>query len=654
MTGLPAEGRRRVAISTISPQVDGGRYPVKAIVGDRMPVHVDAFPDGHGEIRVVLRHRPSGARDWVETEMTGPVDDRWRADLVLSTIGLHGYDVAAWLDPWRSWRRDLGVRVDEVVLTDVDLDIGQDLVASAASRARGADAARLGEMAASLGEHSSVAVEIALSNELSTLMDRHPDRRFESTLATPLSLIVDPVHAQFGAWYELFPRSTSPTTGRHGTLHDVIGRLDYIGDLGFDVLYLPPIHPIGQSHRKGPDGSLTAAPGDPGVPWAIGDATGGHMAIHAELGGIDDFDALVAAAGERGIHVALDLAFQTSPDHPWVSEHRDWFRDRPDGTIQYAENPPKKYEDALPLDFETGDWHDLWAECLKIVRYWMDHGVRIFRVDNPHTKPFAFWEWLITAVKTSDPDVIFLAEAFTRPKVMYHLANIGFSQSYTYFTWRNEREELESYFEEITRPPVSLTFRPNLFANTPDILHAYLQQGGRTAFEIRFVLAATLGASYGVYGPPFELAEGQARTEGSEDYLGSEKYELRHWDLADPRSIAPLIGRINTLRRDHPALQTDRYLHFHASRDQSVIAYSKRDDAGTDVILTVVNLDARADRRSRIRLDPVSLDLPAPDIYAKDLIDGKTIRFGAAGFDADLGPATRPFAIYRITPTEPI
>ena len=654
MTGLPTEGRRRVAIGAISPDVDGGRFALKAIVGDHLPISVDAFPDGHDEIRVVLRHRPPGRTEWAEIEMAGPDNDSWTADLELDVIGRHEVDVAAWVDDWRSWRRDLRIRADGGVVTDIDLAIGANLISAAAERATGVDSDRLDVLAAriSLGGRQPDAVAAALDEASRELMHRYPDRQHESRLDRPRAVVVDPTHARFGAWYELFPRSASTEPGRHGTLRDVIDRLAYVEKMGFDVLYLPPIHPIGTSHRKGPNDSLGAGPDDPGVPWAIGDASGGHTAVHAQLGDIDDLDALVAAAQERGIRIALDLALQASPDHPWVEAHRDWFRERPDGTIQYAENPPKKYQDALPLDFETHDWQGLWAESLAIVRYWIDHGVRIFRVDNPHTKPFAFWEWLISEVKRVDADVIFLAEAFTRPKVMYHLAKLGFSQSYTYFTWRNTRAELETYFDEITGRPVSDTFRANLFTNTPDILHAYLQTGGRTAFEIRLVLAATLGATYGIYGPPFELTEATPRATGTEEYLDSEKYQVRTWDLADPRSVAPLISRINAIRQAHPALHSDRHLHFHGSSDDAVIAYSKRDDAGRDVILTVVNLDPHLDHSSRITLDPGPIGLDDDEIAAVDILEGGDSRFVDGELDIELGPNAQPFVIYQLSDPE--
>jgi starch synthase (maltosyl-transferring) len=649
MTPLPDEGRHRVVIDRVLPHIDGGRFAIKRIVGDELTVGADVFADGHDEISVRLLHLRPGTETRHEIEMRGPDQDRWTATIRLDVIGCHEYSVAAWVDHFGSWRRDLHVRISEDVVTSVDLEIGAGFVRAAADRADGPDRDRLLELATVLAANIDVAMEDAIGDELAVLMQRYPDRRFESTLDRPLLVVVDPAHARFGAWYELFPRSTSTEAGRHGTFRDVIARLDYVAELGFDVLYLPPIHPIGTAFRKGPNDSPVAGPGDPGVPWAIGDASGGHTAIHAELGSNADFDALVTAAAERGMRIALDLAFQASPDHPWVEQHRDWFRARPDGRIQYAENPPKRYEDTYPLDFESDDWAGLWRELLSVVRFWMDKGVRIFRVDNPHTKPFDFWQWLIGEVKSSDPDVLFLAEAFTRPRLMYRLAKVGFSQSYTYFTWRNSKDELTRYFKEITRPPVSETFRINLFTNTPDILHAYLQEGGRAAFEARLVLAATLGATYGVYGPPFELLEDVPREPGSEEYLASEKYQLRTWDLDDASSIAPLMRKVNTIRRAHPALQSDERLRFRSTSDDAVIAYTKHTADNTDVVLMVVNLDPSSVRSAHVSLPLDVLGLGHDGVRAHELLRDDTIDIRGDGLHVTLDPENLPAAIYHLT-----
>ena len=443
------------------------------------------------------------------------------------------------------------------------------------------------------------------------------------TFEPTLEIVVDPVHARFSSWYELFPRSTSPKAGRHGTLRDVIDRLAYVHGLGFDVLYLPPIHPIGTTFRKGPNNVTSSGPDDPGVPWAIGGPDGGHTAIHPDLGTIDDFDALVEAAGARGIRIALDIAFQVSPDHPFVREHPTWFRQRPDGTVQYAENPPKKYQDIYPFDFESEDWQSLWHELCSIFEFWIGHGVEIFRVDNPHTKAFPFWEWALGELKRAHPEALFLAEAFTRPKVMYRLAKVGFSQSYTYFTWRTHKQELTEYFQELTHPPVSEFFRPNVWPNTPDILHETLQTGGRPMFEARFVMAATLAATYGIYGPAFELLEHVPREPGSEEYLNSEKYEIRTWDLEQPDSLAPLIREVNRIRREHPALQSNERLVFHDIDDDALLAYTKQSADGRDTVLTVVSLDPHARRAGTLRLHHGALDLdPGRGVVATDLLEG--------------------------------
>jgi starch synthase (maltosyl-transferring) len=435
------------------------------------------------------------------------------------------------------------------------------------------------------------ATEVALDPELGQLMDAAPDRRHVANYGRELRVVVDRERARFSTWYELFPRSTSAEPARHGTFKDLEARLPYVAGMGFDVLYLPPIHPIGRSHRKGKNNVTTPEPRAPGSPWAIGSEQGGHTAVHPDLGTIEDFDRLVERARDFDLEVALDLAYQCSPDHPWVTEHPEWFRHRPDGTIQYAENPPKKYQDIYPLDFETEAWPELWEELERVVEFWIGHGIRIFRVDNPHTKPFAFWEWLIEGVKAEHPDVIFLAEAFTRPKVMYRLAKLGFTQSYTYFAWRNAKWELESYFTELTQTEVAEFFRPNLWPNTPDILTEALQTGGRGAFMNRVILAATLGASYGIYGPAYELMERKPLQPGTEEYLHSEKYEIRYWNLDRPDSLAEFIARLNRIRRENPALQTDRGLRFHEVENEQLIAYSKSDEAGRNVIITVVNLD---------------------------------------------------------------
>jgi len=444
-------------------------------------------------------------------------------------------------------------------------------------------------------------------------MRRRLDRQPEN-ISRICTVTVEPGHARFSSWYEFFPRSSVDGTDQPNTLSDALDRLDYIADLGFDIVYLPPIHPIGTSFRKGANNTLVAGPNDPGSPWAIGSAAGGHTAIEPGLGTMSDFIAFREEAERLGLEVALDLAWQASPDHPWVREHPEWFRHRPDGTIRYAENPPKKYQDIYPFDYESDDWRALWLGLLEVARFWIAHGVRVFRVDNPHTKPFRFWEWFIDRIHADDPDVIFLSEAFTRPKVMHYLAKVGFTQSYTYFTWRNTKAELTEYFTELTQTPVAEYLRPNLFANTPDILHAYLQHGGRPAFEARLLLAATLGASYGIYSG-FELCEARALKPGSEEYADSEKYQYRQWDWGRAGNISELICRVNRIRREHAALQQDRTLQFHGTDNDEIIAYSKTSTDG-DRVLTIVNLDPHHTQHGFV-------DTPVEaDVYTvRDLLD---------------------------------
>jgi starch synthase (maltosyl-transferring) len=647
------EGRRRAVVEGLAPQVDDGRFPIKRTVGDRVVVEADAFLDGHDVVTVVLLHRRAAVSGWSEVPMVALGNDRWRAEFTVNHLGRYLYTVTAWADRFETWRRDLAKRVEAGQDVGVDLLVGAALVADAAERADDDDRAMLETWATELRGDGSLAGRTSLARDadLAELMARHPDRRLATTYDRELPVVVDPIRARFSTWYELFPRSTSPEPGRHGTFRDVIDRLPYVAGMGFDVLYLPPIHPIGRTFRKGVNNATRAGPADPGVPWAIGGPEGGHTAIDPDLGTLDDFHELITAAERRGISIALDLAFQCSPDHPFVREHPTWFRQRPDGSVQYAENPPKKYEDIYPFDFESPDWRELWAALADIVRYWVGQGVSILRVDNPHTKPFPFWAWLIDQIKAEHPDVLFLAEAFTRPKVMYRLAKIGFSQSYTYFTWRNSKEELTEYFTELTRTNLREFFRANAWPNTPDILHEVLQHGGRPAFEFRLVLAATLSASYGIYGPAFELMEHTAREPGSEEYLNSEKYELRHWDIDRPDSLAPLVGRVNRIRHEHRALQANDGLEFHPISDERLIAYSKRTADLSDVVLTIVNLDPHHVRGGTLELPLEELGIdPAGPYEAEDLLNGTTYLWQGPRNRLELDPATSPASVLHIRP----
>jgi starch synthase (maltosyl-transferring) len=506
--------------------------------------------------------------------------------------GRYEYTLEAWVDHFASWQHGLSKKVAAGQDVESELLEGAALVSEAAERASGSDAIWLEEQAATLAAPSEAEsrAKLALSEDLGAQMARYPDRGNASRYRHTLHVQVERERARSGAWYEFFPRSCASEAGENGTFRDCEERLSYIASMGFDVVYLPPIHPIGHTHRKGPNNVPSGSREDPGSPWAIGAEEGGHKAVHPALGSLADFDHLVAKASELGLEIALDLAFQCSPDHPYVKSHPEWFRWRPDGTIQYAENPPKKYQDIYPLNFECEHWQELWEELKSVVLFWIDHGISIFRVDNPHTKPFAFWEWLIGDVRRQHPHVIFLSEAFARPRIMNHLAKVGFSQSYSYYTWRNTKPEIESYFTELVQAPVEDYFRANLFANTPDILPEYLQTGQRAAFQVRVTLAATLSGSYGIYGPPFELCESDA-IPGTEEYRDSEKYQIRHWDLDRSGNIRDYIARLNEIRREAPVLTQGGAPTFYTVDNDRLIAYGRTTEDLAEIVIVVVNLD---------------------------------------------------------------
>jgi len=628
----------RVVIERVEPEIDCGRYPAKRVAGETLVVSATIFADGHDRLAAVLKHRGAGEQGWHETAMVPSADDRWQAAFPVPVVGRYEYTVEAWVDAFATWRWGFDRKVAAGQDVASELREGAALVAAAARRAGGDDASWLAEQARLLERD-------AAAPELASRMARHPDRSRGASYGRILAVDVERERAAFGAWYECFPRSTAAEPGRHGTLRDLADRLPYVASMGFDVLYLPPIHPIGRSHRKGPNNTEAAGPGDPGSPWAIGAAEGGHTAIHPELGTLADFDDVVGRARALGIEIALDLAFQTSPDHPWVTAHPEWFRRRPDGTIQYAENPPKRYQDVYPLDFESGG-QALRDELLGVVLFWVARGVAIFRVDNPHTKPFAFWEWLIAEVRRRHPEVVFLAEAFTRPSVMRHLAKVGFSQSYTYFTWRNTKAELVAYVTELRSPPVRDYMRPNFFVNTPDILHEYLQTGGRPAFQARLVLAATLAESYGVYGPPFELAVTDA-VPGTEDYRDSEKYQVRHWRVDDPYSLRPLVTRVNEIRRAHAALRPGSRLRFVPTDNEQLVAYLRVAD--DDVLVVVVSLDPHHPQSGHVELPVDVLDLdPVRPYQAEDLLGGgRYLWYGVRNYVA-LDPQALPAHVFQL------
>ncbi len=644
-------GRKRVVIEGVKPEIDCGQFPIKRTVGEKVVVEADMFTYGHDAVSCVLLHRKEDESEWTESPMDFLVNDRWRGAFRVMELGQYRYTVQAWPDYFRAWRQGLVKKVEAGQDVAIDLQIGADLVEEGSRRASGSDRDRLRECAASLRSQREPAkkIPLAVGEDLARMIAKYPDRRFATTYEKELTVVVDRQKARYSAWYELFPRSCAPETGNHGTFRDCEARLSDIASMGFDVLYLPPIHPIGRTHRKGKNNSPGAGPDDPGSPWAIGSDEGGHKDVHPQLGTLEDFRRLLAKAAEHGIEVAIDLAFQCTPDHPYVKEHPEWFRWRPDGTVQYAENPPKKYEDIYPLNFETDHWKELWEELKSVVDFWIDQGIQIFRVDNPHTKPFSFWEWLIREVKKDHPEVIFLAEAFTRPKVMYHLAKIGFTQSYTYFAWRNTKWELSQYLIELTQTHVAEYLRPNLWPNTPDILTEYLQMGGRPAFMARVVLAATLGANYGIYGPAFELCENRPREWGSEEYLDSEKYEIKNWDLSKPENMRDFITRVNRIRRENPALQSDWKPRFHNVDNEQLICYSKHTEDLSNIVLVVVNLDPHHTHAGWVELPLEKLGLDAQQPYqVHDLLgDARFLWHGARNY-VELNPHIVPAHIFRV------
>jgi starch synthase (maltosyl-transferring) len=577
--------------------------------------------------------------------------DRWRGEFSVQSVGQYEYTVEGWIDRFTTWRNDLIKRIAAGQDIRVELLIGAQVIEEVAARAMGEDADLFRRFIHRLREKKDEesGKNAALDSELLNAVQRYPERDLVTRYEKQLAVVVDREKARFSTWYELFPRSCSPEPGRHGKLRDCEARLPYITSMGFDVVYLPPIHPIGQTLRKGKNNSISAQPDDVGSPWAIGSKEGGHISIHPQLGTLEDFKKFIASANGYGLEVALDIAFQCTPDHPYIKQHREWFRTRPDGTIQYAENPPKLYQDIFPLDFENREWHALWVELKDIVLFWIKQGVRIFRVDNPHTKPIAFWEWLISGIKEQYPEVIFLAEAFTRPHVMYRLAKVGFSQSYTYFAWRNTKQELTDYFNELTQTEVREYFRPNLWPNTPDILPEFLQVGGRPAFMIRFILAATLGSSYGIYGPAYELCENTPYQPGSEEYLNSEKYELKHRDLDAARSLKEFIARINRIRKQNPALQSNRNLRFHGTDNPSLICYSKATDDLSNIIIVIANLDSFHGQTGWVDLDLNSLGLEATQAFeVHDLLgEGRFLWQGARNY-VELMPESLPAHILQV------
>ena len=640
----------RIIIERVRPELDCGRYPIKREVGDLLEVSADIFKDGHDAIAAVLRYRRRADDGWLEVEMRHVGNDRWTASVVLTENTRYVYTLQAFPDHFATWREELEKKTAAGLDVALELREGRAIIEEARGRSSPDDHGLLNSaIAVAVGGDQAAAVHHLLGNDLAATMQRSRSRAGAATYGRELEVVVDRVAARYAAWYEFFPRSAGTVPGRSATLREAAARLPAIAAMGFDVVYLLPVHPIGRTHRKGPNNSLVAGPDDPGVPYAIGSADGGHDAISPDLGTLDDFRAFVAAAHGLALEVALDLAIQTSPDHPWVAAHPDWFHIRPDGSIRYAENPPKKYQDIYPINFDSPDWRNLWAELKRIVLFWVEQGVTTFRVDNPHTKPIAFWEWLIAEVQRAHPDVLFLSEAFTRPKVMKALAKAGFTQSYTYFTWRNFKRELAEYFTELTQTEVAEYMRGNLFPNTHDILPYILQEGGRPAFKIRLALAATLSSVYGIYSG-FELCEATA-VPGKEEYLRSEKYEHKVWDWDRPGNIVDYVASMNAIRRRHPALQEYDNLRFFSSDDENVLCYGKATADRSDIVLIVVNVDPFGTHETTIRLPLAELGIEEAEPYrVDDLLSGETHLWTGGEQRLRLDPHEEPARLFALRP----
>ena len=643
---------KRVVIENVSPAVDKGRFPARRAINETVTISADIFVDGHDHLAARLLYRRAGDSRWRHLPMQLLVNDLWQASFIPHETGIYEYTVTAWIDRFDTWRSQVSKKRAGGQNVSVELMEGARMAKEAAERAKKEDADQLNRLAEQLmSPEAAKNPEVFLTDTVfAGFMARYPDLSSQVDYPKVLPLRVEPRKALYSTWYEMFPRSCADDDpARHGTFKDCITRLPYIAGMGFDVLYLPPIHPIGRSHRKGKNNTVRAEPNDPGSPWAIGGAEGGHTSIHPALGTMEDFLQLVDRAKEYGIDIALDMAFQCSPDHPYVTDHPEWFHWRADGTVQYAENPPKKYQDIYPFAFESPHYESLRQELLEVIHFWIDKGIRIFRIDNPHTKPLRFWEWLIEDCKKAYPETIFLAEAFTRPKTMYRLAKGGFTQSYTYFTWRNLKWEIAQYFDTLTQTHVKEFFWPNLWPNTPDILPEFLQLGGRPAFILRLMLAATLSSSYGIYGPAFELCVNQPLAPGGEEYMDSEKYEIHHWVLETPHTIRPFITRINRIRRENPALQQTRNLMFHKVDKEEILCFSKYTDDFSNIIFVAANLDPHHTHSTWVRLPFEKMGVPVEKSFQMhDLVSDARYLWHEGHNYLEIDPGVVPVQVFRI------
>ncbi|NMM48168.1 alpha-1,4-glucan--maltose-1-phosphate maltosyltransferase [Marinigracilibium pacificum] len=644
------QGQSRVIIESVSPEINNGQFYAKAIEDKKFRVECDLFGDGHDVVNGALLYKPSNSKTWKEIPLNHIINDRWYAEFIPKKQGIYNFKIEGWVDHQLNWRYELKRKVDAGQIVDVELLDGIKYLKDLLKRVSKSEKTYL-LSGVDLFEKGSIkeTIDYALGNKLIGIFNKYPRKDFKTTYDNDLTVYVDRKKALFSSWYEFFPRSAGNESGKHGTFKDCIERLPYVAELGFDVLYFPPVHPIGMPHRKGKNNTVVAKPDDVGSPWAIGGENGGHKVIHPDLGTFEDFKSLINHAKELGIEVAMDYALQCAPDHPYVKEHPDWFKWRADGTVQYAENPPKKYQDILPINFETKDWKNLWKELHSILEFWIEAGVTIFRVDNPHTKPYKFWHWVIYEVKANHPDIIFLSEAFTRPKVMHELAKVGFTQSYSYYTWRNSRHEIEEYMDELVNGDGKYYFRPNFWPNTPDINPYSLQNGHPAMFMSRFFMAATLSSNYGIYGPVFENMIFEAFP-GKEEYMNSEKYELKNWSWEIDTKLKHIIKKVNELRKIHPALQ-DTYNYKACNIDnEQIIAYYKESEDKKDQLLMVVNLDPHYTQSGWLQLPLDLLEEKAGHHFTvTDLLSENSYLWDKEWNFVELNPASIPFHLFKIT-----
>jgi len=641
-------GKKRVVITNVMPIIEGGAYPAKGVVTDEFLITADVFTDGHDEVAAAVLLKHISDKTWTELPMTFTNNDRWHLSFYPEKTGRYQFQVQGWVDHFSTWRKGLVKKYDAGQDIDVELQIGAQIIEEAAARAGKKESSNLLKLAKKLTSSANEdAILVATNDELAEQIFTCRNEALVTRFPTIAEFEIEVKRASFSTWYELFPRSASAETGAHGTFKDVQKLLPRVAEMGFDTLYFPPIHPIGEQKRKGRNNSLTPTENDPGSPWAIGNRLGGHKDIHPQLGTLNDFQDLIAAARDLNIELAMDIAYQCAPDHPYVKEHPQWFKWRPDGTVQYAENPPKKYEDILPFNFETEDWENLWIELKSIIDFWIDKGINIFRIDNPHTKSFAFWEWMIGEVRKDHPQVIFLAEAFTRPRIMERLAKAGFNQSYTYFTWRNTAKEIETYMKELTKTEMRYYFRPNFWPNTPDILPPELTYGGETAHIRRLILAATLSSSYGLYGPVYEFGFTQPMA-GKEEYIDNEKYEIKQWDWSANTRIKELITRVNTIRKENTALQNTYNIEFAKCTNEQIVCFVKTDKRTGNQLIVVVNMDNWNTQSGEVTLPVVEMGLPQEPYIVHDLLSSEKYRWQGAVNFVQLNPNEMPAHILLV------